>query len=160
MLPRMSRSSSEERIVEAARRLGIEVEIHHFPEGTKTAEDAARAIQCDVAAIVKTLVFTVDDEPVIALVPGDRKLSLTALASAAGGQTVERASPDVVRAATGFVAGGTPPFGHTTDVPVFADIALRRQPVLWAGGGTPSTVFSLSISDLVKATNAVWTELS
>jgi Cys-tRNA(Pro) deacylase len=156
----MSSSASSQRVVDAGRRLGIDIEIHHFPEGTKTAVDAAAAIGCDVSAIVKSLVFLVDGDPVLALVPGDRRLDTAALAAAAGGTDVDRAPLDVVRSATGYAAGGTPPIGHASPVRVFADVALRRHEVVWAAGGTPSTVFPISIADLERVAAATWSELS
>lgn len=147
-------------MVEAGRALGIEVDIHHFPEGTKTAGDAAAAIGCEVSAIVKSLVFTVGGEPVLALVPGDRRLDTAALSAAAGGGEVERAPLDLVRAATGYAAGGTPPIGHATPLAVFADEALRRHQLVWAAGGTPTTVFPILVSDLERVSGATWAPLS
>ncbi len=136
------------------------MEIHEFPAGTKTAQDAARAVGCQVAAIVKSLVFVVDGEPVVALVPGDRRLDPSKLATAAGGREARRASLEEVREATGFAAGGTPPFGHRQALPVFADPALRRNQVVWAAAGTPTTVFSVDLKELVRASGARWAELS
>lgn len=156
----MTTSSSIQRVIEAARASGLELDIHHFPEGTKTAQDAADAIGCDVAAIVKSLVFTVDGEPVVALVPGDRRLDTGALADLAGGELVERASLETVRTATGYAAGGTPPIGHATPIRMFADDLLRRHDVVWAAGGTPSTVFPITVADLERVTGAVWGSLS
>jgi len=134
----------------------LAADIHVFPEGTKTAEDAARAIGCPVAAIVKSLVFVVDDEPVVALVPGDLRLDPSKLAEAAGAGSARRASLDEVRTATGFAAGGTPPFGHAQRLRVFADPALRRNDPVWAAAGTPTTVFPISISDLDRLAAPVW----
>lgn len=153
-------SPSVQRVVDAAREFGLDIEIHHFPEGTKTAVDAARAIGCEVADIVKSLVFVVDDEPVVALVPGDRRLDTAALAALAGGKDVARAPLEIVRKATGYAAGGTPPLGHATRVAMFADEALRRSKVLWAAGGTPSTVFPIAREDLERITTATWGRLS
>ncbi len=151
-------------IPDASRRLfedvDFEPDVHVFPEGTKTAEDAARAIGCEVAAIVKSLVFDVDGEPVVALVPGDLRLDTNALAEAAGGTKAGRASLDQVRDATGFAAGGTPPFGHATSVRVFADPALRRNDPVWAAAGTPTTVFPISISDLDRLAKPIWAEVT
>ncbi len=127
-----------------------------FPEGTKTAEDAARAIGCEVSAIVKSLVFTVDEAPVVALVPGDLRLDTRALALVAGGDVASRASLEVVRTATGYAAGGTPPFGHVTELNVFADPALRRNDPVWAAAGTPTSVFPISIVDLDRLAKPVW----
>ena len=148
----------------ASRRLlesvALESEIKVFPEGTKTAEDAARAIDCPVSAIVKSLVFVVDEEPVLALVPGDLRLDLEKLATAAGGGMARRASLDEVREATGYAAGGTPPFGHASPMRVFADPALRRNDPVWAAAGTPTTVFPISITDLDRLADPVWVEVT
>ena len=148
------------RVADAARTLGLELDIHQFPEGTKTAADAAAAIGCPVAAIVKSLVFVVGQEPVVALVPGDLMLDLTKLEAAAGTGPARRATLDEVRDATGFAAGGTPPFGHAQSLRVFADEALRRNEPVWAAGGTPTTVFPITLDDLDRSAKPIWGELS
>ncbi len=136
-----------------------------FPEGTKTAEDAAAAIGCPVSAIVKSLVFVLigpdaSEEPVVALVPGDLRLDTVKLADAAGVTGSRRATLDEVRSATGYAAGGTPPFGHATALRVFADNRLRRNDPVWAAAGTPTTVFPISITDLDRLARPVWGDLS
>lgn len=146
--------------MEAASDAGLQIEVKEFPEGTKTAQDAATAIGCPVSAIVKSLVFEVDDEPVVAFVPGDRRLDTGRLAAAAEGDTVRRAGLDTVRAATGYAAGGTPPFGHARRLRVFADEALRRNDPVWAAAGTPTTVFPISLRDLERVAAPTWAELS
>lgn len=154
---------------EATRRLlaavpDLETEVRFFPEGTKTAEDAARAVGCPVSAIVKSLVFVVsiggDEEPVVALVPGDLRLDPAKLAAAAGAEGSRRATLDEVREATGYAAGGTPPFGHSRRLRVFAETALRRNDPVWAAGGTPTTVFPISLVDLDRLANPTWTDVS
>ena len=155
---------------EASRRLAssiddFEMETRIFPEGTKTAEDAARAIGCPVAAIVKSLVFVLigpdaSEEPVVALVPGDLRLDTVKLADAAGTTGSRRATLDEARAATGYAAGGTPPFGHVTPLRVFADNRLRRNDPVWAAAGTPTTVFPISLTDLDRLARPVWEDLS
>lgn len=154
---------------EASQRLmtgtpGFAMAIRFFPEGTKTAEDAAAAIGCPVAAIVKSLVFVVSDgqgneEPVVALIPGDLRLDPKALASTAGAIDSRRASLEEVRQATGYSAGGTPPFGHLNALRVFADPALRRHDPVWAAAGTPTTVFPISIEDLDRLARPVWSAI-
>jgi prolyl-tRNA editing enzyme YbaK/EbsC (Cys-tRNA(Pro) deacylase) len=148
------------RVLEAARDLGLELDIHHFPEGTKTAADAAAAIGCSVAAIVKSLVFVTGDEPVLALVPGDLMLDLKKLEAASGSGIARRATLEEVRTSTGYAAGGTPPFGHVQAIRVFADMALKRNDPVWAAGGTPTTVFPISLVDLDRASTPIWTDLS
>lgn len=136
-----------------------------FPEGTKTAEDAARAIGCPVSAIVKSLVFVIIDdagseEPVVALVPGDLRLDTDQLAIIAGATRSRRATLEEVREATGYAAGGTPPFGHATRLRVFADNRLRRNDPVWAAAGTPTTVFPISLTDLDRLARPVWADLT
>lgn len=155
---------------DASRRLAasvddFEMEIRLFPEGTKTAEDAARAIGCPVSAIVKSLVFVLVDsvageEPVVALVPGDLRLDTERLAGVAGATRSRRATLNEVREATGYAAGGTPPFGHARRVRVFADEQLRRNDPVWAAAGTPTTVFPISIVDLDRLAQPVWADLA
>lgn len=156
----MGLPKASQRFIDAATESGLDIEVKEFPEGTKTAADAAAAIGCDVAAIVKSLVFTVDGEPVVAFVPGDRRLDPQALATVAGGTRAERASLETVREATGYAAGGTPPFGHARQLPVYADEALRRHDPVWAAAGTPTTVFPISLSDLDRIATPTWAQLS
>lgn len=150
------------RLLEAAP--GLHTEIHFFPEGTKTAEDAAAAIGCPVSAIVKSLVFVLvtqwEEEPIVALVPGDLRLDTDKLADFTGADICRRASLDEVRDATGYAAGGTPPFGHATELRVFADEQIRRNDPVWAAGGTPATVFPISLADLDRLASPVWAEIS
>ena len=138
--------------------------VRFFPQGTKTADDAARAIGCPVSAIVKSLVFVVvsgdGDEPVVGLVPGDLRLDTAKLATVAGARSSRQASLEEVRIATGYAAGGTPPFGHTTPVRVFADHLLKRNNPVWAAGGTPSTVFPISLADLDRLAKPTWGDIT
>lgn len=140
------------RVVEAAQALGIELEPREFPDGTRTAQDAADAIGVKLGQIVKTLVFLVDGQPVAALVAGDNMLDEKRLATAAGGTTSTRPDAQVVRDATGYPIGGVPPFGHSTPLPVFVDRDLLQYDVVWAAAGTPHVNFSITPDELVRAT--------
>ena len=148
------------RVVEAARVAGLEIEVRPFPEGTRTAEDAARAIGVELGQIVKSLVFAVDGEPVVALVPGDRRLDEVALARAAGGATCTRLDANAVREATGFPVGGIPPIGHAMPLRVFADEGLLRYEEVWAAAGTPHENFGVAPAALVEAAAATVSRLS
>jgi len=147
-------SAAIDRFTDAARALGIEPDVRRFPEGTKTAADAALAIGCDVAQIVKSLVFTADGDPVIAYVSGANRVDVRKLASLAGAAEVRRATPEEARAATGFAVGGTPPFGYPSEVVRFVDRDLLAHDVVWAAAGTPDSVFALAPGDLVRVTGA------
>jgi prolyl-tRNA editing enzyme YbaK/EbsC (Cys-tRNA(Pro) deacylase) len=143
-----------DRFAVAASGHGLEPDVRRFPEGTKTAEDAARAIGCDVAQIVKSLVFMADGGPVVALTSGRNRVDTDELARLAGASAVRRATPDEAREATGFAVGGTPPFGHPQRIRTFVDPLLLTFDEVWAAAGTPDAVFAVSPKDLVRASGA------
>lgn len=140
------------KVATVAADLGLAVETRTFPEGTRTAEDAAAAIGCEVGQIVKSLVFLLDGVPVVALVSGANRLDEDRLAAALGGEAVGRADADAVRAATGFPIGGVPPFGHATALPTAIDEDLLGYDEVWAAAGTPRDVFPVAPGDLVRVT--------
>jgi prolyl-tRNA editing enzyme YbaK/EbsC (Cys-tRNA(Pro) deacylase) len=140
------------------RAAGLELEVRRFPEGTRTAEDAARAIGCEVGQIVKSLVFTAGGRPVVALVSGANRLDPGRLAAVAGAET-GKAGAELVRAATGYAIGGVPPFGHASQLPVFMDRDLERYGVVWAAAGRPDAVFPISPSRLAELSGASVAEL-
>lgn len=148
---------TSQRVVAAGAALGIAVEPRVFPEGTKTSADAAAAIGCEVSQIVKSLVFMVDDQPVLALLRGDQRLDTGRLAASVDGSEARRATLDEAREATGYAPGGTPPFGHAQPLTVLADEGLRLHDELWAAAGTPTTVFPIGLEDLIRASGARWT---
>ena len=155
-------SGARDRFVDAARVAGLHPDVRHFPEGTKTAEDAARAIGCDVAQIVKSLVFVADDVPVLALTSGRHRVDQARLAALCGASEVRRATPEEARTATGFAVGGTPPFGHPAPVLTFVDETLLGLDEVWAAAGTPDSVFPLAPADLVRlsgGTRAAFAEI-
>ncbi len=151
---------SSQRVVEAARELGLQIDIHEFPEGTKTSADAAAAVGCELSAIAKSLVFTADGEQVIAILSGDTRLDPAKLASVTGAGKVRRASLEEARAATGYAAGGTPAFGLANPLRVFADVRLQRHEEVWSAAGTPTTVYPIKLADLIAASGAQWADLA
>jgi prolyl-tRNA editing enzyme YbaK/EbsC (Cys-tRNA(Pro) deacylase) len=147
------------RVVAAARDLGVDVVPRRFPDGTKTAADAAAAIGVDVGQIVKSLIFAVDGEVVLAYVSGANRLDERKLAAAAGGLTCTRVDADVVRTVTGFPIGGVPPFGHATRLRVFVDPDLLQFDEVWAAAGTWHDVFGIEPHRLVEASEGVVVDL-
>jgi Cys-tRNA(Pro) deacylase len=142
------------RVLAAAASAGLAIEVRRFPEETRTAAEAARAVGCDVAQIVKSLVFMVDGEPVIALMSGADRLDPSRLATATGASEVRRADADEARAATGFAIGGVPPFGHARPMTVLIDEGLLAHDVVWAAAGLPDAVFKVTPQDLQVAAGA------
>ena len=147
------------RVMEAARERGLEITTKRFPEGTKTAADAAAAIGVSVGQIVKSLVFGVDTEIVMALVSGSNQLDEKKLALAAGGAKCSRVDADAVRAATGYPIGGVPPFGHTTQLRVFVDPDLLQYDEVWGAAGTWNDNFGANPNDIVRVAGGVVADL-
>lgn len=147
-------AAADERFMARAAALGVEVDARRFPQGTRTAADAAAAIGCDVAQIVKSLVFIADDQPVLALTSGANRVDEDRLATAMGAQQVRKASAEEVRTATGYAIGGTPPFGHDRALTVLCDRDLLAFEVVWAAAGTPMDVFAVRPDQLVEAADA------
>ena len=148
------------RVAEHGRRAGLEMTVCRFPAGTRTAEDAARAIGCSVGQIVKSLVFVADGAPLVALVSGANRVDLSRLAAATGTGVARGADGDEARAATGYAIGGVPPFGHATSVPVLVDADLLGHPRVWAAAGLPDAVFAIDPADLVRVSGGTVAELA
>lgn len=139
------------RVRDAAAERGLAIEPRRFPVGTRTALDAAEAIGVEVGQIVKSLIFAVDGEIVLAYVSGANQLDEGKLAEAAGGAHCQRVDADLVRSATGFPIGGVPPFGHARPLRVFVDRHLLAHDEVWAAAGTPQDVFAIAPTELVRA---------
>jgi len=150
-----------QRVVAAAERAGLAIEVVEYPSGTRSAVDAAAAVGCSVGQIVKSLIFGVDDAVVLALTSGSNRVDTRALAALAGGSKARRVDADLVRSVTGYSIGGIPPFGHETDVPTFLDPALLDHDVVWAAAGTPRHVFPIEprrLSEIADARIGVFAE--
>jgi prolyl-tRNA editing enzyme YbaK/EbsC (Cys-tRNA(Pro) deacylase) len=146
----MSRSSVD-RVRDALLAAGQEDTIRTFPDGTRSAEDAARSVRRTVAQIVKSLVFRMGDQPVLVLVSGANRVDLDK-ASAAAGSALESADAAWVRKATGFAIGGVAPIGHDRPIQVLIDEDLLALSLLWAAAGSPNHVFSTSARALLEMT--------
>ena len=141
------------RVIDAAARKGVTLEVTSFDESTHTAAEAAAAVQAELGQIVKSLVFVLptDDgglEPVVVLVSGPNRVDLARLAAVLGRADVRRASAREANDLTGFVIGGIPPFGHGQRLRVIMDPDLGRFATVWAAAGLPNAVFPVAPSTL------------
>lgn len=148
-----------QRVIDAASRKGVDLEVHVFAESTHTAEEAAAAVGAELGQIVKSLVFVApaqDDalEVVLCLVSGPNRVDLARLAAVTGEPEVRRATATEARELTGFTIGGIPPFGHGRPVRVIMDPDLGRFQVVWAAAGTPTAVFPVPPATLRMLSNA------
>jgi prolyl-tRNA editing enzyme YbaK/EbsC (Cys-tRNA(Pro) deacylase) len=141
-----------EKVMSAARKLGLEVEIKTLDQPTRTVAEAAAALGVDAGQIAKSLVFLADGEPIVIVASGAHRVDLNQLALACDCAVIDKATPDDVRAATGFAVGGVPPFGH--GLSVMLDEALLEHEVVYAAGGDGNTLFAVDPRKLAAATNA------
>ncbi len=149
-----------ERISAFLREAGAEARIEEFPQGTPTAADAANAVGCRLAQIVKSLVFDCDGRSVLVMVPGDRRADPRKVALAVPCERARVAGPDKVREATGFEPGAVAPFPLPRVERVFIDPRLLRYERLWVGAGSPSHLASLPPPELVRLSRAETADVS
>jgi prolyl-tRNA editing enzyme YbaK/EbsC (Cys-tRNA(Pro) deacylase) len=142
------------RVVRAAAAHGLDLAVRHFPQGTRTAQDAADAIGCPVGAIVKSLVLDSADGPFMVLTSGGNRVSYGKVEAATGRTGVRRCDADAVRAATSFPVGGVAPFGHPAQLSTLVDRDLLAFDEVWAAAGTPHAVFPIPPAVLVATTGA------
>ena len=148
-----------QRVVDAAARKGVALDVHVFAESTHTAEEAAAAVGAELGQIVKSLVFVTPAQdgtlkPILCLVSGPNRVDLARLAAVTGETDIRRATANEARALTGFTIGGIPPIGHERTVRVAMDPDLGRFEVVWAAAGTPTAVFPVPPATLRMLANA------
>jgi prolyl-tRNA editing enzyme YbaK/EbsC (Cys-tRNA(Pro) deacylase) len=144
-----------ERVRAALHAGGADGEVRVLADSARTAPEAAAALGVPVGAIVKSLVFAADGEPVLVLASGDHQVDTARVAAALGVGAVRRADPDLVRAATGFPIGGVAPVGHPGKLRTVVDTHLASYDVLWAAAGTPHAVFPTTYDELVAITGGM-----
>jgi prolyl-tRNA editing enzyme YbaK/EbsC (Cys-tRNA(Pro) deacylase) len=151
-------SDSVERVREALRAAGHADTITMFPEGTRTAQDAANAVGCTVAQIVKSIVLRAGEQVVLVLTSGANRVDTAKIAKAVG-QPVKSADGRWVRDVTGFAIGGVAPVGHLSPPRVFIDADLMRLDPVWAAAGSPRHVFRTGAADLARMTGGEITDV-
>jgi len=145
--------ASAARVQAALDRFGLGFEVRRFAESTRTSQEAAEAVGCDLAQIAKSLLFRGRDSgrPIMVIASGANRVDEKKLAALAG-EKVRRADADFVRAATGYAIGGVPPVAHAQPVAVYIDRDLLALDEIWAAAGTPNSVFRLTPAALAQIT--------
>ena len=146
-------SSSAQRVQEALKVLGLELQVVELQQTTRTSADAARAVGCEVGQIAKSLIFKGQrtQRPILVIASGSNRVNEKRVGELIS-EPLGKADADFVRQKTGFVIGGVPPVGHAERLEVFIDEDLLRYSEIWAAAGTPNAVFKLTPSDLVRMT--------
>lgn len=152
--------TSASRVQAALEILGLPVIVRRMPATTRTAQEAASAIGCTVAQIVKSLIFrgAESGKPYLILASGPNRVNEASFGVMAG-ESIQRAKPDFVRECTGYAIGGVPPLGHPCQLSTWMDESLLGFDTVWAAAGTPESVFEISPKDLAKATKATIVQL-
>lgn len=147
-------SRSAKKVQEALRAHGLECQVVEMQETTRSAYDAAQAIGCDVAQIVKSLLFKGKQtkRPILVVASGANRVNTKALREMVS-EPIKMAHADFVRQATGFAIGGVPPVGHSQPLETFIDEDLLDHDEIWAAAGTPRAMFKLTPADLQKITD-------
>ena len=129
----------------ASREYDFEPDVEEFPEGTKTAADAAEAVGCDVAQIASSIAMRADDSLVVVVTSGANRVSEEKVADLRDvpESAVEMADAAEIKAVLGWSIGGVPPFCHDTEIPVYVDETLAEFETVWAAAGTPEAVFPI-----------------
>lgn len=147
-------SKSAQSVQGALTKKGLSLNVVEFPASTRTAQDAANAIGCQVAQIVKSLIFRTQQtqRPILVLASGINRVNEKMIEKHVG-EKIEKADADFARQTTGFAIGGIPPVGHTQIIETFIDEDLLSLNVLWAAAGTPNAVFNIKATDIQSLTN-------
>jgi prolyl-tRNA editing enzyme YbaK/EbsC (Cys-tRNA(Pro) deacylase) len=147
----MELQSASQKVQDHLDQLGLDLSVRQFPASTRTAQEAADAVGCDVGQIVKSLVFRSGEKPLLFLVSGKNQLNVNKVSSELG-ILIEKADAQFVRDATGYAIGGVPPVAHAKTMDIYIDRDLMAYDLVWAAAGTPHAVFSLKSSDLPRIT--------
>jgi prolyl-tRNA editing enzyme YbaK/EbsC (Cys-tRNA(Pro) deacylase) len=149
-------SSSALKVQQALNAIGMHLEVVELPSSTRTSQEAAQAVGCQVGQIAKSIVFQTlnSRRAVLVIASGPNRVDEATLAGLVG-EPIGKADADFVRQQTGFVIGGVPPLGHTEPLQTFIDQDLLQYPEIWAAAGTPHAVFRLDPADLPKMTGGV-----
>jgi prolyl-tRNA editing enzyme YbaK/EbsC (Cys-tRNA(Pro) deacylase) len=144
-----------ERVAAYLRESGAESRIEEFADGTPTAEGAAKAVGCELAQIVKSLVFDCDGRSVLVLVPGDRRADKAKIAAAAACSKARIAGPEQVLEATGYEPGAVAPFPLRKVGAVYLDRSLLQHRIVWIGAGSTRHMAALTSTELLRLSRAV-----
>ncbi|MBT5560713.1 MAG: YbaK/EbsC family protein [Rhodospirillaceae bacterium] len=150
------KKASVKKVRKALGDAGLNDTVIELDKTAKTAEDAAKSTGAELGAIVKSLVFVIGEQPVMALVAGDHMCKPENLPRALNLEgDVTKASADDVKAATGFTIGGCSPVAHKMELPMVIDVSLKRFETLYASAGHSHCVFPTTVGELKRLTGGI-----
>ena len=140
------------RVIKALRDFDSTLKVQALSSSARTALDAANSLNCEVGAIVKSLLFKTEDTFLLCLVSGDKRCSLNKLKKITEIKDISMASPDDVKTQTGYTIGGVAPIGHLKKINIFVDNSLERFDDIFAAAGHPNCIFKIDFKNLLKIT--------
>ena len=154
-------SSSAKRVQDFLALKGFSFEVRELPGSTRTAQEAADSIGCQVAQIAKSVVFKDKNSgrPVLVIASGVNRVDVNKV-KAATGLDLGKADGKFVKDRVGFAIGGVPPVGHSEPLQTILDPDLKNYETIWAAAGKPFAVFPLKSADLESLTGGQWVELA
>jgi len=150
----MSLSQSALKVQQALTAIGMQLEVVELPASTRSSQEAAQAIGCQVGQIAKSIIFQTGNSlrPILVIASGPNRVSEKVIQGLIG-EPIGKAEADFVRQRTGFVIGGVPPLGHSETLETFIDQDLLQYQDIWAAAGTPHAVFHMNPADLLRMTH-------
>ena len=143
---------SVQRVIKVLRDFDSNLKVQALSSSARTALDAANSLNCEVGAIVKSLLFRTEDTFLLSLVSGDKRCSLNKLKKITQIKDISMASPEDVKTQTGYTIGGASPIGHLKKINIFVDSSLERFEDIFAAAGHPNCVFKIDFKNLLKIT--------
>ena len=150
----MTLSQSAMKVQQALNAFGMQLEVVELPASTRSSQEAAQAIGCQVGQIAKSIIFQTGNSlrPILVIASGPNRVSEKVIQGLIG-EPIGKAEADFVRQRTGFVIGGVPPLGHSETLETFIDQDLLQYQDIWAAAGTPHAVFHMNPADLLRMTH-------
>ncbi len=154
-------SASAKRVQDFLTQNGFSFNIKEFPDSTRTSQDAANAIGCEVGQIAKSLVFkeTNSNQPILIIASGANRVDLNKVQNSED-LDLGKANGKFVKEQLGYAIGGIPPVAHNQPLQTLLDEDLKNYEIIWAAAGTPNAVFELKPQDLESLTNGKWIDLA
>jgi prolyl-tRNA editing enzyme YbaK/EbsC (Cys-tRNA(Pro) deacylase) len=152
-MPRMSDTTTT--FADCLRELGVAGQVAEFDTDVPTAAAAAEQLGCELGAIANSLVFTVDDAPLLIIASGAHRVDTKRVARLLGAREIRRANPEYVLTVTGQPVGGVGAVDHPQPIRTVVDRLLADYPVVWAGAGSKHAMFPTSFDELVRITGGL-----
>jgi len=144
-----------QRVVKVLNNFDDSLKVEALNSSARTAKDAATSLNCEVGAIVKSLLLRTEHNFILCLVAGDKRCSLNKVKRILNMKDVSMADAEQVKSQTGFSIGGVSPVAHLNKIKILIDTSLSRYENVYAAAGHPNSIFKISYKQLIKLTEGI-----